>query len=104
MNSPKEYRRWPISGVAIPGLSIRGRFRQLSHFAKGKPAFGSFDVYVSTRSSPNGRWSAPINLGPSVNTAGSETPSSLSRDLERLYFGRDGDIYSSTHEKLKRAD
>lgn len=70
--------------------------------AKGNPAFGSFDVYVSTRSSPNGRWSAPLNLGPNVNTAGSETRSSLSGDLERLYFGRDGEIYSSTREKLKR--
>lgn len=68
------------------------------------PGFGSFDVYVSTRSSPNGNWSAPVNLGENVNTAGSETRSSLSRDLERMYFGRDGDIYSSTREKLKRAD
>lgn len=55
--------------------------------AKGSPAFGSFDVYVSTRSGPNGRWSVPLNLGPNVNTTGSETRSSLSRDLERLYFG-----------------
>jgi hypothetical protein len=68
--------------------------------AKGTAAFGSFDVYVSTRSSPNGKWSAPLNLGANVNTAGSETRSSLSRDLERLYFGRDGDIYASTREKL----
>lgn len=72
--------------------------------ANGDTGFGSFDVYVSTRSSPNGRWSAPVNLGPNVNTPGSETRSSLSRDMERLYFGRDGDIYSSTREKLKRPD
>lgn len=67
--------------------------------ARGKPSFGGFDVYVSTRSSPSGRWSAPKNLGPNVNTGGSETRSSLSRDLLRLYFGRDGDIYSSTREE-----
>lgn len=92
----------------MPSVSADGREVVFSSNrpvdAKGNPAFGSFDVYVSTRSSPNGRWSAPINLGPSVNTAGSETRSSLSRDLERLYFGRDGDIYSSTREKVKPAD
>ncbi|HET6628456.1 MAG TPA: hypothetical protein VFG91_01650 [Woeseiaceae bacterium] len=72
--------------------------------ANGTVSFGGFDVYVSTRSSPNGRWSAPINLGDNVNSGGSETRSSLSRDMERLYFGRDGEIYSSTREKLKPGD
>lgn len=69
--------------------------------AKGTPAFGSFDIYVSTRKSIDAKWSAPRNLGPNVNTAGSETRSSLSADLERLYFGRDGDIYSSTRRNLE---
>jgi hypothetical protein len=31
-----------------------------------------------------------------VNTAGNETRSSLSRDGERLHFGRDGNIFVST--------
>ena len=66
----------------------------------GAAAFGSFDVYVSRRRNTNQRWSAPINLGPSVNTAGSETRASLSWDGRRLYFGRDGDIYSSTRSRV----
>jgi hypothetical protein len=67
--------------------------------AKGNAAFGSFDVYVSIRHSTHAPWSAPVNLGPNVNTAGSETRSSLSADLKRLYFGRDGEIYSSTRSR-----
>jgi len=68
--------------------------------ARGTAAFGSFDVYVSRRSSTKKRWSAPINLGPNVNTAGSETRSTLSWDGKRLYFGRDGDIYSSARSRV----
>jgi hypothetical protein len=67
--------------------------------ALGAAAFGNFDVYVSRRSSTKKRWSAPINLGPNVNTAGSETRSTLSWDGRRLYF-RDGDIYSSTRSRM----
>ena len=59
--------------------------------------FGSFDVYVSRRRSKHeSAWSAPVNLGRAVNTAGSETRATISWDGRRLYFGRDGDIYSST--------
>jgi hypothetical protein len=68
--------------------------------ARGAAAFGGFDVYVSRRTSTKKRWSAPINLGPNVNTAGGETRSSLSWDGKRLYFGRDGDIYSSTRSRV----
>jgi hypothetical protein len=67
---------------------------------RGRAAFGSFDVYVSRRSSTKKRWSAPVNLGPNVNTAGSETRPSLSWDGRRLYFGRDGEIYSSTRSRV----
>lgn len=70
--------------------------------AEGTPSFGSFDVYVSTRHNPRQKWSAPVNLGASVNTAGGETRASLSWDGERLYFGRDGDIFSSTRSRVER--
>lgn len=63
--------------------------------ADGTPAFGSFDVYVARRASTRKPWSDPVNLGPNVNTAGSETRPSISWDGTRLYFGRNGDIYSS---------
>ena len=67
--------------------------------ANGITTFGSFDVFVSRRDSTKKEWPAPVNLGPNVNTAGSETRSTLSWDGRRLYFGRDGDIYTSTRTK-----
>jgi len=69
--------------------------------ANGTAALGSFDVYVSTRRSTRHPWSAPVNLGSNVNTAGSETRSSMSADRTRLYFGRDGDIYTSTRHWVR---
>ena len=61
--------------------------------------FGGQDVYTSTRSSTDQPWSSPVNLGAGINTAGNETRASLSWDLRRLYFGRDGDIFVSTRQK-----
>jgi hypothetical protein len=58
--------------------------------------FGGQDVYTSSRASTSDPWSAPVNLGSAVNTAGNETRSSLSWDGERLHFGRDGNIFVST--------
>jgi hypothetical protein len=64
--------------------------------SNGVASAGGFDVYVSRRLTVWSRWSAPVNIGRSVNTPGSETRATLSWDGKRLYFGRDGDIYSST--------
>jgi Tol biopolymer transport system component len=62
-------------------------------------AVGGFDVYVSTRNSTADPWSAPVNLGPSVNTVEAESRPSLSADGRRLYFGRLGDIWVATRGK-----
>lgn len=65
-------------------------------FSSNRPGgYGGQDVYISTRRSVFLPWSAPINAGPNVNTAGNETRASLSGDGRRLHFGRDGDIYVS---------
>src|SRR5689334_8456894 len=61
----------------------------------GQPAKGKQDVYISYAWWPTGRWSAPRNLGDAVNTAGVEQRATLSADGQRLYFGRDGDIFVS---------
>ncbi len=69
-------------------------------FSSNRPGgSGGQDVYVSTRHSIYSHWSVPVNLGPSVNTAGNETRASLSGDGRRLHFGRDGDIFVSTRER-----
>jgi hypothetical protein len=61
-----------------------------------EPGQGMFDIWSSTRRSVFDGWSTPVNLGPNVNTAGSETRPSLSWHAARLYFGRSGEIYLST--------
>ena len=68
--------------------------------AYGNVGLGSFDVYVSTRATTTGVFSAPHNLGANVNTAGSETRSTISWDRLRLYFGRDGEIYSASRQPI----
>jgi WD40-like Beta Propeller Repeat len=66
-------------------------------FNSNRPGgLGGQDVYTSTRASTSDPWSAPVNLGAAVNTAGNETRSSLSWDGTRLHFGRDGEIFVST--------
>jgi Tol biopolymer transport system component len=72
--------------------------------ARGVTSFGSFDVYVSRRSSTRKGWSAPVNLGQNVNSPGSETRATMSWDGRRLYFGRDGDIYTSSRVRMRAGD
>ena len=69
-------------------------------FNSNRPGgYGGQDVYTAVRVSTADPWSAPVNLGPNVNTAGNETRSSLSWDGTRLHFGRDGDILVSTRSR-----
>jgi WD40-like Beta Propeller Repeat len=66
---------------------------------------GSADVWAATRASVDEAWSAPVNLGPNVNTALGESRPSFSWDAEQLLFGRapgpegSSDIYVTTREK-----
>jgi hypothetical protein len=58
-------------------------------------AQGQQDVYISFAWFLPGPWSPPKNVGTAVNTPGVEQRATLSQDGERLYFGRDGDIFVS---------
>jgi hypothetical protein len=69
--------------------------------ANGAPSYGSFDVFYARRDNTSMPFSAPVNLGPDINTAGSETRSTISWDLKRLYFGRDGEIQSSSRQRQR---
>jgi hypothetical protein len=61
------------------------------------------DIYTATRD--GGAWSAPVNLGPPVNTNAAETRPSLSWNGDRLLFGRApgpegmSDIYLAVRER-----
>jgi hypothetical protein len=68
---------------------------------------GGADLYAATRTSPGAPWSAPVNLGPTVNSAALETRPSLSWDGATLYFGstrdatRSNDIYVTSRQRIR---
>lgn len=60
------------------------------YFASRQPdGFGGSDIYVSHRHL-NGRWSAPENLGPTINTVGDEGTPFIHADNQSLYFTSSG--------------
>jgi len=62
------------------------------YFASSRPdGYGGSDIYVSHRL-PNGRFSEPENLGPTVNTPGSESCPFMHADNQTLYFTSNGHL------------
>ncbi|HSB92730.1 MAG TPA: hypothetical protein VLC28_06410, partial [Flavitalea sp.] len=62
------------------------------YFASTRPGgYGASDIYVTHRQ-PNGTWSDPENLGPSVNTAGNESCPFIHADNQSLYFTSNGHL------------
>lgn len=65
-------------------------------------AAGDWDIYVATRASIGDPWDTPQRIAnPLINTLVGETRPSLSGDGTRLYFGRAGEVYVSTRERLR---
>jgi Tol biopolymer transport system component len=76
-------------------------------FFSNRPGSAGNDIYAATRVSTSEPWSTPVNLGPNVNSAASETRPSLSWDGTTLYYGSnraggdgDSDHYVTTRERL----
>ncbi|MEI6820416.1 MAG: OmpA family protein [Bacteroidota bacterium] len=60
------------------------------YFVSDRPGgYGGSDIYKTIKDD-SGRWSKPINLGPSVNTAGNEKTPFIHTDSQTLYFASDG--------------
>jgi len=51
--------------------------------------YGSVDIWVVERESPSASWSAPVNLGPNINTSDVDGCPTISPDDLELYFWRD---------------
>lgn len=67
-----------------PEISVDGRTLLFASLRPGGYGYG--DLYVSHYH--RGEWSAPVNLGPAVNTIHDEFHPTLSRDGRTLYFAR----------------
>lgn len=60
------------------------------YFASNRSGgLGGIDIYMS-RKQPNGTWSLPTNLGPTVNTPYDEDFPNISRDGKTLFFSSKG--------------
>ncbi len=61
------------------------------YFVSDRPeGYGGMDIYVSEH--VDGNWSAPINLGPTINTEGNEVFPYFHAPTNTLYFASDGHI------------
>ena len=96
------------AAVLVPGANsaatdgqpnVRRDGLELFFFSNRSGALGN-DIYAARRASAHDDWDTPINLGPSINSAASETRPSLSWDGRTLYFGStragSNDIYVSS--------
>ena len=91
--------------------NVRKDGREIVFSSNRAGGLGGQDIWSATRASVDEAWSAPVNLGSSVNTDLGESRPSLSWDAQQLLFGRAGpagtgeggtgmsDIYVSTREK-----
>ncbi len=63
--------------------------RELYFSSRRFGGFGGMDIYVC-RLQPNGRWSAPENLGANINTAADDQCPYIHADNQTLYFVSNG--------------
>ena len=68
------------------GVTLRVDAREIVFFSTRPGGFGGNDLWTATRSSARAPWSAPVNLGPILNTAAAEQQPSLSFDGTVLLF------------------
>lgn len=97
------------TGAADAHPNLRRDGLEIFFFSNRPGALGN-DIYSATRTRTEDPWSTPVNLGPNVNSAASETRPSLSWDGTTLYFGStraggegDSDHYVTTRERLMGA-
>ncbi len=65
-----------------PSLSFDGK---TMFFSSSRPGgFGESDIWMTTYA--RGKWSVPANLGPEINTPGSEQSPLIAKDDQTLYF------------------
>ena len=68
--------------------SADGRYKYFTSDREG--GFGGRDIYRITKL-PNGNWSEPMNLGPTINTPYDEDSPFISIDNKTLYFSHNGE-------------
>ena len=83
------------NGESSPTISADGL--ELYFGSDRADGSGGSDLWVSTRPSTDAEWSAPVNLGPVVNSEKSESTPSISADGLELFFSDWGDPRPGGH-------
>ncbi|MCL5283007.1 MAG: protein kinase [Planctomycetes bacterium] len=74
-SSSKDYPCW----ISADGLSL--------YLGSDRPGgYGGTDIYVTARAAPDAPWGTPVNLGPTINSSGSDSYPTISPDGLSLYF------------------
>ncbi len=80
----------PVTQLNSPGrdtrVAIRNDGLELFLTSNRPGGSGKIDLWASTRASTADDWSAPVNLGPTVNSKGDDGGPALSNDARTLYF------------------
>jgi hypothetical protein len=78
------------SGVVDLGPTLSADRLSLYFASNRLGGSGGLDIYVSHRPTVTGAWGAPANLGPTINTAASESLPSFTPDGHWMFFGSAG--------------
>jgi serine/threonine protein kinase len=77
VNSSKEDS---LSSISADGLTL--------YFTSNRSGgYGGFDIYVTTRATPDDPWGQAVNLGPGINSSADDESPWISRDGLELYLG-----------------
>lgn len=79
----------PDSWESQPSISANGDVLIFSSNRKG--GRGGLDLYMCRRN-PDGTWTDPENLGPTINTRRNEKSPFIHSDSQTLYFSSDGQV------------
>lgn len=82
----------PVPGIdnqGFLGVYVSPDFEVMLFSMKAPDTRGEEDLYFSVKNSA-GQWSAPRNMGATLNTRGYEISPFLSKDKKRLYFSSNG--------------
>jgi hypothetical protein len=106
---PKKFSSQVNSRYFEPSATITDD-QEVMYFASNRPGgYGGKDIY-RVKKLPDGSWSEPLNLGPTINTPGHEDGPFISADSRILYFSSTGhlglggyDIYKTKWDSNKEA-
>ncbi len=94
-DDPQQYSDWSapvnlgpiVNSVYTEAGSFISKDGLSFYFSSYLPGgYGSLDIWVSQRASVDDSWGTPQNLGPDINTSGSDTTPTISLDGHWLFF------------------